>query len=442
MPPAQLTVQYKYKSLAKVRRPGLKKDSVAVSAGLEANVQMQALARSTPWWKTFFKLGLAAEGEFPGVPPVPETPDGVGSAPETDLLLTIVGDRFPTKTDIISDSAKLKSIAYMHESLHWFANQVGWVAECLKNDRKADLASVWPDDGPVVGELLEDEDTSTVRSTVGPEQADKLTALAAEFLGVAESCLITLRLELRVHCLHFLLPTLRKSSYQCTADQIEEADPQVVALCKDILMHDETLQVALQPNKYEIVFAGIGDFLATFLIRNIVHIKKVNDMGIKRICRSIFALQQTLRTVCRPQCANAVERAMAYYEMLNLQPEQVLEAIVIGGQTFAEEECATAIYFVFLASCLDCLRSPRPWHRSPPPCHGCPCSRGGRPTTTARLILALRPARRPFLFPAPPLSCARYMHLLNLIEASQNVPDEATHANVLTQLKEVFHELV
>jgi len=34
------------------------------------------------------------------------------------------------------------------------------------------------------------------------------------------------------------------------------------------------------------------------------------------------------------------------------------------------------------------------------------------------------------------------MHLLNLIEASQNVPDEAAHANVLKQLKEVFHELV
>lgn len=323
-----------------------------MSAGLEANAQMQTLARSTPWWTTFFKLGITAKEDALGVPAVPETPDSGGSAAtaaETDLLLQIVGDRFPTKTDIISDSAKLKSIAYMHESLHWFANQVGWVAECLKNNRKADLASVWPDDGPVVGELLEDEDASTVLSTVGPEQIDKLAVLAAEFLGVAESCLITLRLELRVHCLHFLLPALRKSSYQCTADQIEEADPQVVALCKDILMHDETLQVALQRNKYEIVFADLGDFLATFLIRNIVHIKKVNGMGVKRICRSIFALQQTLRTVCRPQCANAVERAMAYYEMLNLQPEQVLEAIVIGGQTFAEEECATAssLFFSF-----------------------------------------------------------------------------------------------
>lgn len=43
-----------------------------------------------------------------------------------------------------------------------------------------------------------------------------------------DRCLVTLRLDLRLHCLYFLLPAIRKSSYVCTAEQIEEADAQVV----------------------------------------------------------------------------------------------------------------------------------------------------------------------------------------------------------------------
>lgn len=363
--------QYKYKSYVKSKK-GLK-EHICMSASLEATPQIQSLIKDGKDWIGLFKIEdkLSTDKSSDTVPVMSD------KSVETAMFLNVIGDRVPSKSDIISDAQKVKSIAYLHESLHWFSGQVHWASRCLKTNNGTEVSKVWRYQGPVVSDLFEDEDRVELPSLQMndgfKEQGIKLAGLAADYSYLAESCLMALRLELRVRCLHFLLPVLRSSSYTCTAEQIEEADPQVVSLCKDILMYDETLSVALQPLKYQIVFADLGDFLSTLLIRNIVHIKRVNHMGVKRMCRSIFALQQTLRTINRPQCANIVDNAMAYFELLTLQPEQVLEQIVTFGKVYSEAE---------------------------------------------------------------------YRNVLNLIEASQNVADEAAHEDVLKQLREVFHELV
>jgi hypothetical protein len=71
-------------------------------------------------------------------------------------------------------------------------------------------------------------------------------------------------------------------------------------------------------------------------------------MGVMRVCRSIFALQQTLRSINRPICATILDHAMQYYELLNLQPEQMIESLVVAGdrKPFTEAEYKVVLNLV------------------------------------------------------------------------------------------------
>jgi hypothetical protein len=46
-----------------------------------------------------------------------------------------------------------------------------------------------------------------------------------------------------------------------------------VSLCKDILSIDETLSNSLHPTRYAFVADGLGQFLAYYLVKDLVHVK-------------------------------------------------------------------------------------------------------------------------------------------------------------------------
>ena len=66
------------------------------------------------------------------------------------------------------------------------------------------------------------------------------------------------------------------------------------------------------------------------------YIRRVNEHGLRRMLRGIFALQQALLTVCRSTAR--LDRATQCYELLRLQPEEVLQRIVADGKAFTEEQ--------------------------------------------------------------------------------------------------------
>ena len=203
------------------------------------------------------------------------------------------------KGDIITDPHTLRSLANMHESLHWFADQVSAVARALVAKRPARLSTMWQDVGPVVA--APDHNTvysSRITEIIDDTQIETLQGLADGFRRISDSCLILLRLELRCHCLMYLLPAVRKSNYVCTLDKIEP-DPQVVVLCKDMTKVYDLLSGNLDHTKMEYLFHGLSDFMSEVLISSITYIKKCNDNGVKRMSRSIFALQQALSSITK-----------------------------------------------------------------------------------------------------------------------------------------------
>lgn len=155
--------------------------------------------------------------------------DQVATA-ESKMILELVKD-VPSKTQSIFDMHTLKCIAYLHESMNWLADTLERVAQCLEGGDHRQLAQFWEEVGPVVDEDLIASEGYTIppiiATTVTEAQISAIRGTATKYRAIAFACLATLRLEIRVHCLHYLMPVFRKSSHVCSAEQIEEADAQV-----------------------------------------------------------------------------------------------------------------------------------------------------------------------------------------------------------------------
>ena len=197
------------------------------------------------------------------------------------------------KGDILTDPHTLRSLANMHESLNWFADQVSAVSRALVAKKPARLSTMWQDVGPVVAA----PDNNTVYSShitdmIDDSQIEKLQELADGFRQISESCLILLRLELRCHCLMYLLPAVRKSNYNCTVDKIEP-DLQVVVLCKDLTKINDLLSGNLDASKMDYLFHGLSDFMAEVLISNIVNIKVRPFLGVPTSQRCVLGAPAT-----------------------------------------------------------------------------------------------------------------------------------------------------
>lgn len=65
---------------------------------------------------------------------------------------------------------------------------------------------------------------------------------------LTETCLFTLRVEYRCHCLYFIDLALREGSYYL-AEETNEPDPYIWNLNNDLVLAEETLMLTLPPSR-------------------------------------------------------------------------------------------------------------------------------------------------------------------------------------------------
>lgn len=80
--------------------------------------------------------------------------------------------------------------------------------------------------------------------------------------SIADSCLLLLHIEIRVHCFFHLAPLAK---YRNTSSH-NEVDPEVVALGKDLHQFHDNLKDVLSPSKISYVFDGLGHLCASIFI--------------------------------------------------------------------------------------------------------------------------------------------------------------------------------
>ncbi|CAB1413696.1 unnamed protein product [Pleuronectes platessa] len=254
----------------------------------------------------------------------------VAFAKESEVLTGNLGDKLIPQNEILRDVSDLKALANLHESMEWLA---GRLKTFFANLPHASSVSPCSGDSQVVGE-----------SERSREQIlQTLTDLSRAFQEISDRCLLVLHLEVRVHCFHYLIPLTKQGNYAIVANvESMDYDPLVVKLNKDISAIEEAMGAALQQHKFQYIFEGLGHLISCILINGAQYFKRINDSGIKKMCRNIFVLQQNLTNITMSREAD-LDFARQYYEMLYNAADELLNLVVDQGVRYTELEYINAL---------------------------------------------------------------------------------------------------
>ncbi|KAJ8317018.1 hypothetical protein KUTeg_004922 [Tegillarca granosa] len=176
---------------------------------------------------------------------------------------------------------------------------------------------------------------------VSDKTLESLHSLVKDFLDLSEICLLLIYLEIRVHCFYYLLPVAKQSNYAGPIDDLDP-DSNVLKLNKDLTGIEEVLSQSLQPSKFKYIFESLGLLVASILMNSIQYLKKINENGIKKMCRNLFAIQQNLTNITMSREPD-LDHARQYYELLYLNPDDILTAAAEKGLHFTFQEYSQII---------------------------------------------------------------------------------------------------
>ncbi|XP_049784437.1 exocyst complex component 4 isoform X1 [Schistocerca cancellata] len=250
---------------------------------------------------------------------------------EAEILASNLGEGGISRYEILSDVGQLRRLAHLQESMEWFSSSVmSFAEELLHSSSVSNHSATTLDQLPPLPE-------SSVQC---------LLQLAKEFEELANTCLLVLHLEVRVQCFHYLLPQADTfNRFAGGGMDSQEPDPQVFKLSQVLINIDEAMTSSLQPRKIKYIFEGLGHLIAKILISSAQYIRQIDEGGIRKMCRNIFALQQTLTNITMAR-EIALDHARHYFELFYLTPEEILSRVMEKGQSFSELEYMNAFQLI------------------------------------------------------------------------------------------------
>jgi len=163
----------------------------------------------------------------------------------------------------------------------------------------------------------------------------KLEQLIDKLKQLSELCLLSLRVELRVHCYHFL-DQVKKTSYHLE-EECNEPDLYIVELNKDLSSIEECLQPFLPKTKLRYLFEGLPRLISGTMISNIRKIKSINRNGVLKMCRNVFALQQNLTNITQVKEIH-FDRVRKFYWILNMSEDEFFSNQIPENNAFSLDE--------------------------------------------------------------------------------------------------------
>ena len=286
-----------------------------VSAQWAHDEDISRFLRELPNWLNQ-KQGGAAAAAAAGAEDlsVEESPEEVRerNRRETEILSGNLGDGDIGPGEVIADVQLLRQLAWLHESLEWLGGYVQNMAAGLAES-----------------------------GAVPESSAQTLTQLGRDLEELADSSLLVLHLEVRVHCFFHLLPLTRQGQFAPNLDS-SEPDPEVTRLNRDLSSIMDVLQTALRKRKLRYIFEGLAPLVSNLLIADLTHIKRVNENGVKKMVRDVLSLQQSMTSLTMAREV-ALDHARSYYELLLKDSDEVLAAVRERGAVFTEAEYAAVL---------------------------------------------------------------------------------------------------
>ncbi|XP_046631029.1 exocyst complex component 4-like [Daphnia pulicaria] len=290
-------------------------DKRVISATWAKDEDIHRFLRSLPSWTALQTVRAhrnsgATDGET-----YEDSPEEIKqrSAKETEILTGNLGDAIIPPHEILADPAQMRILALLQESLEWFAAHIQELANVITRSGASESLLALPESN--VQTLLE---------------------LAKDFEDLADTCLLVLHLEVRVHCFYHLVPLGRQAQFWLNGDN-QEPDPEIGRLSRDLTAIDESLSAFIQPRKHRYIFEGVSHLVSSIIMSSVQHIRRMNENGVKKMCRNIFSLQQTLTSITLAR-EPALDHARQYFELLCTTPEEILNGILERGSQYTELE--------------------------------------------------------------------------------------------------------
>jgi exocyst complex component 4 len=313
---------------------GLSEERRSTSASWVKDDDINRLLRSLPNWQRMSSVTVTDE----------ELDDQVMS--EDDLLRMNLkesniltsnlssSESLEPQVEIIRDIALLRSIGNLCESMDWFSQRVDALVKSLQSGGPAYILP--PPDGAAavnaVGQV-------GIVGSVSESTVTTLRSLSRHFADISEQCTMMLHVEVRMHCFYHLLPISHghnSADYHGVIDKMEP-DENVTRLNKDLAAMDDALRQSVQTFRFRYIFDGLGHLVSTILINTAQYLKRINENGIKKMCRNIFSIQQSLTNITTNRESD-LDHARQYYELLYLPTDEILKAIVDRGRQFTEQQ--------------------------------------------------------------------------------------------------------
>lgn len=131
---------------------------------------------------------------------------------------------------------------------------------------------------------------------------------------------------------------VQESNYMCNSNAMDP-DVNVNNLNKSLSSFEEIATACMGNYKFRYLFEGVGFLVSSILVSNVSDIKRINQNGIKKMCRNIFAIQQNLTNITMSREGD-LDRARQYYELLYSNSDEILTSIVEQGAKFSQREYA------------------------------------------------------------------------------------------------------
>ena len=250
-------------------------------------------------------------------------------------------------SEIVLDERKLALLAMVHTSLEWLVCELRAMADAVaraisdsadtrrvrvkKAQRKerrlrggAVLGSSHHSGKQRVKQRLQSMYARSRRLLAPAEAAvvepwallrERLAMVADLLAKVSENALFLLRVELKLHCVYYLVQC-RATLYYC--DESESyPDQAVVELNHHLCRVEDALLATLAPERLRFVVDGVAPLICAVMMSNTQALKRVNHAGIRKMLRNVFAVQQNL-TVTIARKERYFDHLRQFYELMYL----------------------------------------------------------------------------------------------------------------------------
>ncbi|EDW53855.1 GM23562, partial [Drosophila sechellia] len=90
------------------------------------------------------------------------------------------------------------------------------------------------------------------------------------------------------------------------------------------------------------IFEGLAHLASRILIQASNYLEHIDQITVQRMCRNAIALQQTLSNITASREV-ALDQARHFYELLCMEPDEILNALLERGTQFSEMQLLNAL---------------------------------------------------------------------------------------------------